>query len=266
MVKFMINGNKTSVKPIRTIYCRPSLPCGKCWYDGSCDYSDGFCYRMIEDLWKNFDDVLLDEDEDSRLITMYDYQFFIGDKEILSLPAGTDREDIWHWFDQNHPKGVAYLLYGEEKEQKTHEDRLSKFHSMWTFTLAEPDRDEVHFYAESLYETKEEAIAAGKFEASVCGDEYFYIARYYDMKDGEYLYDNIERIQTYEIVGAWTYALDDFSWSIQEDNLFETKEDAFLKGKEEAEKVGVDKFLTAQYTGFANGIYETKCEEEWSLI
>ena len=27
-------------------------------------------------------------------------------------PAGTDREDIWRWFDERHSKGVAYLLYG----------------------------------------------------------------------------------------------------------------------------------------------------------
>ena len=26
---------------------------------------------------------------------------------------GTEKEDIWHWFDRRHSKGVAYLLYGD---------------------------------------------------------------------------------------------------------------------------------------------------------
>lgn len=30
---------------------------------------------------------------------------------FLHFPAGTDREEIWHWFDEHHSKGVAWLLY-----------------------------------------------------------------------------------------------------------------------------------------------------------
>ena len=26
--------------------------------------------------------------------------------------VGIHREEIWHWFDVRHSKGVAYLLYG----------------------------------------------------------------------------------------------------------------------------------------------------------
>ena len=29
------------------------------------------------------------------------------------FPIGTDKEEIWHWFDERHSKGVAYLLYGD---------------------------------------------------------------------------------------------------------------------------------------------------------
>lgn len=32
--------------------------------------------------------------------------------------AGTFREDIWHWFDERHSKGVAYLLYGDSSRKK----------------------------------------------------------------------------------------------------------------------------------------------------
>lgn len=32
------------------------------------------------------------------------------DKPYYIWPKGTDKEDIWHWFDEHHSKGVAYLL------------------------------------------------------------------------------------------------------------------------------------------------------------
>ncbi|MCI9258461.1 hypothetical protein [Acutalibacter sp.] len=31
-----------------------------------------------------------------------------------SFPADTFREDVWHWFDDRHSKGVSYLMYGGE--------------------------------------------------------------------------------------------------------------------------------------------------------
>ena len=30
--------------------------------------------------------------------------------------AGTFREDIWHWFDERHSKGVAYLMFGGHRK------------------------------------------------------------------------------------------------------------------------------------------------------
>lgn len=56
----------------------------------------------IENLWCDLTDVPFDELPDGRLVLAEDWKQF---------PAGTDREDIWHFFDRNHSKGVAYLLY-----------------------------------------------------------------------------------------------------------------------------------------------------------
>lgn len=56
----------------------------------------------IENLWCDLSDVPFDELPDGRLVLAEDWNQF---------PAGTDREDIWHFFDRNHSKGVAYLLY-----------------------------------------------------------------------------------------------------------------------------------------------------------
>lgn len=57
--------------------------------------------ETIEDLWKELGDVPFDEEENGELILAEDW--FIFDK-------GTEREDIWHWFDDHHSQGVGWLL------------------------------------------------------------------------------------------------------------------------------------------------------------
>lgn len=53
---------------------------------------------LLEDLWRTLTDVNLDEDE----CTEQDWFIF---------SEGTEKEEIWHWFDERHSKGVYYLLY-----------------------------------------------------------------------------------------------------------------------------------------------------------
>lgn len=95
----------------------------------------GICYRMVERLWKDLTDVPFQEDEDGRLILEKEYVMKCGTRVIKTLPAGTDREEIWHWFDEMHPKGVAYLLNGEEKNGGKHNGR-----SEWIFAGGSPGR------------------------------------------------------------------------------------------------------------------------------
>lgn len=33
------------------------------------------------------------------------------EEDFYIWPKRTFREDIWHWFDNNHSQGVYYLLY-----------------------------------------------------------------------------------------------------------------------------------------------------------
>ena len=54
----------------------------------------------LESLWHELADVPVDP-ETAAIET----QFYIFD-------TGTDREDIWKWFDKHYSKGVASLLYG----------------------------------------------------------------------------------------------------------------------------------------------------------
>lgn len=55
----------------------------------------------LEEAWAKFSDVPMDPETEKM------------EEGFMGWPAGTDREDIWRWFDQRHSKGVAYLLYGD---------------------------------------------------------------------------------------------------------------------------------------------------------
>ena len=63
--------------------------------------------RELEELWAEFEDIPMDPETDQI------------ESAFLHFPAGTHREEIWHWFDQRHSKGVYYLLYACNAEQKT---------------------------------------------------------------------------------------------------------------------------------------------------
>lgn len=88
--------------------------------DRSCDWNGktGICYRMVEKLWKDLENVLFRKEKDGRLILEHEYVLRCGTRVIKAFQKGTEREEIWHWFDEMHPKGVAYLLNGVEKNEK----------------------------------------------------------------------------------------------------------------------------------------------------
>lgn len=56
----------------------------------------------LERLWAEFADVPMDPETEEM------------EEPFLHFPVGTNREEIWHWFDERHSKGVVYLLYGTE--------------------------------------------------------------------------------------------------------------------------------------------------------
>ena len=56
--------------------------------------------ERLEKLWRQFFEVYVNPDTEC-----------LGE-EFQGWPAGTHREEIWHWFDQRHSEGVYYLLYG----------------------------------------------------------------------------------------------------------------------------------------------------------
>lgn len=60
--------------------------------------------HALESLWREFSDVPMNPETECM------------DEEFMHFPDGTSREDIWHWFDERHSKGIAYLMYGAIKE------------------------------------------------------------------------------------------------------------------------------------------------------
>ncbi len=55
-------------------------------------------YDKILELWYAFTDIPIDNEE------YIDVDFYIW-------PKGTDRYEIWHWFDEKFPNGVYAMLY-----------------------------------------------------------------------------------------------------------------------------------------------------------
>lgn len=55
--------------------------------------------KKLEELWLVFGDLPMDPETEKI------------EEPFMDFPAGTDREEIWHWFDERHSKGIAYLLY-----------------------------------------------------------------------------------------------------------------------------------------------------------
>lgn len=63
--------------------------------DTTCDFND----EQLENLWKFFEDVPMNPETEEI------------DEDFIGFPAGTHREEIWHWFDERYSKGV-HALFG----------------------------------------------------------------------------------------------------------------------------------------------------------
>lgn len=63
--------------------------------------------RELEELWADLADVPVDPDTEKL------------EDDWFIFPKGTDKEDIWHWFDDRHSKGVGHLLYSDGIDRTT---------------------------------------------------------------------------------------------------------------------------------------------------
>ena len=56
--------------------------------------------EVLEELWKQFGDIPMNPETECI------------EAPFMGWGVGIHREEIWHWFDARHSKGIAYLLYG----------------------------------------------------------------------------------------------------------------------------------------------------------
>lgn len=61
--------------------------------EAGCSFDD----KEIEILWELFGDISTNDMDEIE-------------EEFLGFPAGTDRFEIWHWFDEMYPRGVEGLI------------------------------------------------------------------------------------------------------------------------------------------------------------
>lgn len=58
---------------------------------------EGDFNRRLERLWEEFGDIAIDDED--RILSPF-----------LHFEAGTDRFEIWEWFDERYPGGVNRLM------------------------------------------------------------------------------------------------------------------------------------------------------------
>lgn len=68
--------------------------------------------EQLEELWAQFADVPMNPETECI------------EEQFLGWGAGIHREEIWHWFDRRHSKGIAYLLYGRTEDYVSETKRL----------------------------------------------------------------------------------------------------------------------------------------------
>lgn len=79
---------------------------GGCDYDSrtdSCKHNPSWIDLALEQLWQAFGDISMNPETECV------------EAPFLNFPAGTHREEIWHWFDKYYSKGVAALMYPSVK-------------------------------------------------------------------------------------------------------------------------------------------------------
>lgn len=63
--------------------------------------------KLLEKLWDGLEDIPFYEKDGEQYI----------EEDYFEFKKGTSREDIWHWFDERHSKGVHFLLYEYESTE-----------------------------------------------------------------------------------------------------------------------------------------------------
>lgn len=111
----------------------------------------------LEKLWKQFADVPMNP-ETEKIEAPFLHLPMSNDDYLVYFDIGTPREDIWHWFDERHSKGVVYLLYGRPFYEKDPDD---------VFPLKEFLKQEVPFRLSEIFHIPDDQLAPHIIEACI---------------------------------------------------------------------------------------------------
>ena len=67
--------------------------------------------EVLEELWAQFSDIPMNPETECI------------ESSFMGWGVGVSQEEIWHWFDRRHSKGIGYLLYGDGIDRT---DQLAK--------------------------------------------------------------------------------------------------------------------------------------------
>lgn len=73
-----------------------------CWCE---DCEEHTTMRTLSQLWDDFSEIPVNSEDEIE-------------EDFLSFPAGTDKMDVWHWFDERCPNSLAEDLMGETSKFK----------------------------------------------------------------------------------------------------------------------------------------------------
>lgn len=79
----------------------PCLEVDDCWCE-DCEEHIELC--TIKELWNRFADIPINNNDEIE-------------ERFLCFDAGDSRFDVWHWFDERCPNGLAVDLMGETPKQ-----------------------------------------------------------------------------------------------------------------------------------------------------
>lgn len=65
-------------------------------------YGCNFDSQELETLWELFGEIPVDDEDKTE-------------EEFLEFEEGTDKIEIWHWFDEKYPDGVVALMNGGKR-------------------------------------------------------------------------------------------------------------------------------------------------------
>lgn len=77
----------------------------------------------IERIWEELEDILfvegkdLYEEDNEKYKDWKDSSTLVLASDWRDFEAGTSVEEIWYWFDENHSKGVGWLMNEYEREE-----------------------------------------------------------------------------------------------------------------------------------------------------